>query len=210
MPHAAAGGTRADRGSTGDLPGRDPVQPRPGGASHPARRHGRGPADRPDRTARPPGPRPVHPADVRPHRQQRRRAVRAGSRRLVVDVVLGDTGERARLELRHSVLRIDRTTDDPEATLRLPKDRFIELASGGTELETLRQNGAVEVTGDPEVLASFLACFDLAPHGCSSTRADAEARRRREPGRAAGGVAIRRRPPGSSTGSRCGAAGSCP
>ncbi|MFE7112756.1 alkyl sulfatase dimerization domain-containing protein [Streptomyces sp. NPDC057575] len=88
---------------------------------------------------------------------------RAGNRRLVVDVVLSDSGERARLELRHSVLRIDKTTDDPDATLTLPKGRFLALASGRTTWDTLQQDDAVEVAGDPEVLTRFLSCFDLIP-----------------------------------------------
>lgn len=54
---------------------------------------------------------------------------RAGRHRFVVDVLLSDSGERARLELRHSVLRVDKTADDPHATLSLPKDRFLALAS---------------------------------------------------------------------------------
>ncbi|MFJ9868865.1 alkyl sulfatase C-terminal domain-containing protein [Streptomyces sp. NPDC101165] len=87
----------------------------------------------------------------------------AGRQRLVVDVVLSDSGERARLELRHSVLRVDKTADDPDATLSLPKDRFLALASGSTTWDTLQQDDAVEVAGEPEVLARFLACFDLAP-----------------------------------------------
>jgi alkyl sulfatase BDS1-like metallo-beta-lactamase superfamily hydrolase len=57
---------------------------------------------------------------------------RAGRQHLVVDVVLNDSGERARLELRHSVLWTDKTADDPHATLSLPKDRFLALASGST------------------------------------------------------------------------------
>jgi alkyl sulfatase BDS1-like metallo-beta-lactamase superfamily hydrolase len=88
---------------------------------------------------------------------------RAGSQRLVVDVVLSDSGERARLELRHSVLRVDKTTDDPHATLSLPKDRFLAVASGNTTWDTLQKDDVVEVAGDPEVLARFLACFDLTP-----------------------------------------------
>ncbi|XKJ04245.1 alkyl sulfatase C-terminal domain-containing protein [Kitasatospora griseola] len=86
---------------------------------------------------------------------------RAGSRRLVVDVVLGETGERVRPELRHSVLLADRTRDDPEATLRLPTDRFLELSAGSTARD--RKDDTVEVTGEPEVLASFLVCFDPPP-----------------------------------------------
>ncbi|MFF8917212.1 alkyl sulfatase dimerization domain-containing protein [Streptomyces sp. NPDC015032] len=88
---------------------------------------------------------------------------RARSRRLVVDVVLSDSGERARLELRHSVLRVDKTADDPEAALSLPKARFLALASGSTTWDTLQQDEAVEVAGDSEALARFLACFDLTP-----------------------------------------------
>jgi alkyl sulfatase BDS1-like metallo-beta-lactamase superfamily hydrolase len=87
----------------------------------------------------------------------------AGRQRLVVDVVLSDSGERARLELRHSVLRVDKTADAPHATLSLPKDRFLALASGSTTWDTLQKDDAVEVAGDPEVLARFLACFDLTP-----------------------------------------------
>jgi alkyl sulfatase BDS1-like metallo-beta-lactamase superfamily hydrolase len=88
---------------------------------------------------------------------------RAGRQRLVVDVVLSDSGEGARLELRHSVLRVDKTADDPHATLNPPKDRFLALASGSTTSDTLHQDDAVEVAGDPEVLARFLTCFDLTP-----------------------------------------------
>lgn len=88
---------------------------------------------------------------------------RAGKQRLIVDVVLSDSGERARLELRHSVLRADKTADDPHATLNLPKDRFLALASGSTTWDTLQKDDAVEVTGDPEALARFLASFDLTP-----------------------------------------------
>ena len=87
----------------------------------------------------------------------------AGDQRLVVDVVLSDSAERARLELRHSVLRIDKTEDEPDATVRLPKDRFFALASGDTTWDTLQKDDAVEVAGDPEALARFLACFDLTP-----------------------------------------------
>jgi alkyl sulfatase BDS1-like metallo-beta-lactamase superfamily hydrolase len=76
-------------------------------------------------------------------------------------VVLNDSGERARLELRHSVLWTDKTADDPHATLSLPKDRFLALASGSTTWDTLQQDDAVEVAGDPEVLTRFPACFDL-------------------------------------------------
>ena len=61
------------------------------------------------------------------------------------------------------MLRVDKTTDDPHATLSLPKDRFLALASGSTTWDTLQQDDAVEVAGDPEVLARFLACFDLTP-----------------------------------------------
>jgi alkyl sulfatase BDS1-like metallo-beta-lactamase superfamily hydrolase len=88
---------------------------------------------------------------------------RAGSQRLVVDLVLSDTAERARLELRHSVLRVDKTADDPQAALSLPKDRFLALASGSETWDTLQKDDAVEVAGDPEVLAKFVACFDLIP-----------------------------------------------
>ncbi|MEU6506046.1 alkyl sulfatase dimerization domain-containing protein [Streptomyces sp. NPDC046942] len=88
---------------------------------------------------------------------------RAGAQRLVVDMVLSDSGERARLELRHSVLRVDKTADAPDATLSLPKDRFLALASGTTTWDTLQQEDAVEVAGEPEVVARFLACFDLTP-----------------------------------------------
>jgi hypothetical protein len=62
-----------------------------------------------------------------------------------------------------SVLRVDKTADDPHATLRLPRDRFLALASGSTTWDTLQQDDAVEVAGEPEVLARFLACFDLTP-----------------------------------------------
>jgi alkyl sulfatase BDS1-like metallo-beta-lactamase superfamily hydrolase len=85
----------------------------------------------------------------------------AGDQRLVVDVVLSDSAERARLELRHSVLRVDKTEHQPDATLSLPKDRFLALASGSTTWDTLQQDDAVDVAGDPEDLARFLACFDL-------------------------------------------------
>ncbi|MFF2629940.1 alkyl sulfatase C-terminal domain-containing protein [Kitasatospora griseola] len=88
---------------------------------------------------------------------------RAGSRRLVVDVVLGETGERARPELRHGVLRIDVAAEGVEATLRLPRDRFLEPAAGSAARDALRQDDTVEATGEPEVLASFLACFDPPP-----------------------------------------------
>jgi hypothetical protein len=47
--------------------------------------------------------------------------------------------------------------------VRLPKDRFLALASGATTWDTLRQDDAVEVVGDPEVLTRFFACFDLTP-----------------------------------------------
>ena len=86
----------------------------------------------------------------------------AGDQRLVVDLVLSDTAERARLELRHSVL-LDKTEDQPDATVRLPKDRFLALAAGTAPWDTLQQDDAVEVAGDPEVLKRFFACFDLAP-----------------------------------------------
>jgi alkyl sulfatase BDS1-like metallo-beta-lactamase superfamily hydrolase len=78
-------------------------------------------------------------------------------------VVLSDTAERARLGLRHSVLWIDKTEDQPNATVRLPKDRFLALASGSATWDTLQQDDAVEVAGDPEALTRFLACFDLTP-----------------------------------------------
>ena len=37
------------------------------------------------------------------------------------------------------------------------------LASGATTWDTLQQDDAVEVAGDPEVLARFLGCFELTP-----------------------------------------------
>jgi hypothetical protein len=61
------------------------------------------------------------------------------------------------------VFRVDKTTDDPHATLSLPKDWFLALASGSTTWDTLQKDDAVEVAGEPEVLARFLACFDLTP-----------------------------------------------
>ncbi|MGX4734601.1 alkyl sulfatase C-terminal domain-containing protein [Kitasatospora griseola] len=77
--------------------------------------------------------------------------------------MLGDTGERAGPELRHGVLRIDVVAETVEATLRLPEDRFLEPAAGRTARDTLRQDDTVEAAGEPEVLASFLACFDPPP-----------------------------------------------
>ena len=80
-----------------------------------------------------------------------------------LDVVLGDSRERARLELRHSVLRVDKTPDKPDATLSLTKDRFLALASGSTTWDILQKDDAVEVAGDPDLLATFLSCFNLTP-----------------------------------------------
>jgi hypothetical protein len=92
---------------------------------------------------------------------------------------LSDSGERARLELRHSVLRVDRTEDEPNATLSLPKDRFLALAAGGTTWDALQKDDAVEVAGDPEVLTRFFASFDLNRHRCSFTSGSAAPDRKR-------------------------------
>jgi alkyl sulfatase BDS1-like metallo-beta-lactamase superfamily hydrolase len=86
---------------------------------------------------------------------------RAGDQHRIVDVVLTDTGERARTELRRSVLRIDRTSEPPDATLSLPKHLFAALMAGDTTWSELQQDDAVGVDGDPDTVATFLSAFDL-------------------------------------------------
>jgi hypothetical protein len=46
---------------------------------------------------------------------------------------------------------------------RLLQDDFLALASGHVTWDVLQKEDAVEVAGDPEILARFLACFDLIP-----------------------------------------------
>jgi len=89
--------------------------------------------------------------------------VAAGDRRLVIDIVLTDSGEESRLELRHSVLRIGSSEPGPNATLRLPKDRFVALAAGKVEWDELRSEEVVSIDGEQRAVDDFLACFELSP-----------------------------------------------
>ena len=87
----------------------------------------------------------------------------AGDQRLVIEIELTDSGEQARLELRHSVLRVGPSSGPPAAVLRLPKERFVALAGAKVAWADLRSDEAVHIDGDHRVIDDFLACFDLAP-----------------------------------------------
>jgi hypothetical protein len=97
---------------------------------------------------------------------------RAGGRRRVVDVALTDTGEKARLELRHSVLRVGEPAGDASAVLRLPKERFTALAAGESAWTELRADASVLVDGDADAVADFLPCFDLTRRASSRMSGD--------------------------------------
>lgn len=87
----------------------------------------------------------------------------AGARHLAVDVVMADSEESVRLELRHSVLRAGDPAGDASATLRLPKERFAALGAGEIDWPALRQEPSTQIAGDAAVVDELMGCFDLSP-----------------------------------------------
>jgi len=84
--------------------------------------------------------------------------------RLTIDLVLTDTEEQYRLQLRNGVLTYTSALQDaaPDATIRVTTPALQALASTAATPDHLRHAGA-QIEGDPSALQRLLMTLD-APH----------------------------------------------